>query len=176
MSRCGPRTRTTCSAVLSVAFEAYPPLGTTTPGVLGGGRWWRGLPHAIWTIGGLQPMFSGYVRDLIKNPNHHQERNLLAYPSELTPALAPSSAPIGDRPASSSMEPHAGSSQSALHMQAQAVHGADRLRLPGATTRRCVVHLPALHFFRKKTSPITRYITADPVRRMHELRGPLSGC
>jgi hypothetical protein len=36
MSGCGPGTRATCSAVLSGALEAYPPLGTT-PGVLGGG-------------------------------------------------------------------------------------------------------------------------------------------
>ena len=35
MSGCGPGTRATCSAVLSGALEAYPPLGTT-PGVLGG--------------------------------------------------------------------------------------------------------------------------------------------
>ena len=40
MSGCGPGTRATCSAVLSGALEAYPPLGTT-PGVLGGGGWWR---------------------------------------------------------------------------------------------------------------------------------------
>ena len=39
MSGCGPGARATCSAVLSGALEAYPPLGTT-PGVLGGG-WWR---------------------------------------------------------------------------------------------------------------------------------------
>ena len=36
MSGCGPGARATCSAVLSGALEAYPPLGTT-PGVLGGG-------------------------------------------------------------------------------------------------------------------------------------------
>jgi hypothetical protein len=36
MSGCGPGTRATCRAVLSGAFEAYPPLGTT-PGVPRGG-------------------------------------------------------------------------------------------------------------------------------------------
>jgi hypothetical protein len=36
-------------------------------------------------------MISGCVCDLIKNPNHHQERDLLAFPRKLTPALTPSS-------------------------------------------------------------------------------------
>jgi hypothetical protein len=46
MSGCGPGARATCSAVLSGALEAYPPLGTT-PGVLGGGAG-GGLPHISW--------------------------------------------------------------------------------------------------------------------------------
>jgi hypothetical protein len=44
MSGCGPGTRATCSAVLSGAFEAHPPLGTA-PGYRGGG-WWRVTAYA----------------------------------------------------------------------------------------------------------------------------------
>jgi hypothetical protein len=35
ISGCGPGTRATCSAVLSGALEAYPPLGTPAHGVPG---------------------------------------------------------------------------------------------------------------------------------------------
>jgi hypothetical protein len=48
MSGCAPGARATCSAVLSGAFEAYPPLGTT-PGALGGGAG-GGLPHISWRV------------------------------------------------------------------------------------------------------------------------------
>jgi hypothetical protein len=48
ISGCGSGTRATCSAVLSGALEAYPPLGTApaVPGG-GGGDWWRVTAYKI---------------------------------------------------------------------------------------------------------------------------------
>jgi hypothetical protein len=108
-------------------------------------------------------MISGCVCDLIKNPNHHQERDLLAFPRKLTPALTPSSQSAIALPPARSCRVFAVGTPYAGVICRQAAHGADRLHLPGAAARRFVVG-PYLFLLFKKKHRLSHKIHRQSIR------------